>query len=42
MKKKLLNICEYDSFNLEIMSANCNCKIKQNVNPKIEKINIWK
>ena len=35
-----ISICgegyEYDSFNLEKISANCNCKIKQDINPENE------
>ena len=31
--------CEYDSFNLEKMSANCICKVKQEVNTKLEQGN---
>ena len=31
--------CEYDSFNMEKMSANCNCKVKQEVNTELEKGN---
>ena len=34
--------CEYESFNLEKMSANCNCKVKQEVNPEIEEGNFGK
>ena len=34
--------CEYDSFDLEKMAINCNCKVKQEVNDELEKGNFDK
>jgi len=31
--------CKYDSFNIEKISANCNCKIKQDINSEIKEGN---
>jgi len=31
--------CEYDSFNIDKLSANCNCKIKEELNSELEKGN---
>ncbi len=31
--------CEYESFNTEKLSANCNCKVKQEVNTEVEEGN---